>query len=204
MEDQQNVNVNEENNNTDTATAAETNAENNESKTFTQAEVNRLMKAEKEKGKRSVLKDLGVEDVKDAKSALEEYQKHLDSQKTEAQKTTEQLNNLAAELQKANAKAERFENCLTALSLGADHESVAELVLIAMSKVTEEKDLKTVISEMKTQKAYSGFFDTSTEKQGTGTPVPSGHKGISGGSTENYGARLAKQKKQSLKNINGG
>lgn len=47
-----------------------------------------------------------------------------------------------------------------AVSQGANTETASELAAIARTKVTDGKDMKAVISELKTQAAYSGFFKT--------------------------------------------
>lgn len=179
------------------------NDENSENdRTFTQAQVNKMMKAEKEKGRRSVLSELGVEDVKNAKEALEEYKKYTESQKTELQKATDDLQAANKKAAEAEERAQKAEYCLKAISLGAASESVEDLVAMATTKVNDEKDIDAVLKEMKENKAYSGFFDSADKKedkrsQGTGNPFPN-NKGTGGNSGENYGAMLAKKSLQSL------
>lgn len=165
-------------------------------KTFTQAEVNRMMKAEKESGRRSILKELGVEDVKGTKEALEKYQKYLDSQKSDLEKANENLNETQAKLTYAENRANKAEFCLKAIAeFEANPKSVDDLVAIAMTKVTDDKDIATVLKEMKENEAYNGFFtksSSSSGSSGTGNPLPKGKSNSNG--SESYGARLAQQK----------
>lgn len=75
-----------------------------------------------------------------------------------------------------------------AVSQGANAETASELAAIARAKVTDGKDIKAVISELKTQAAYSGFFKPAPS--GTGTSVSG--KSHSGSADGSMGARLAK------------
>lgn len=142
-------------------------------KTFTQEEVNRLMKAEKESAKKALLKELGVEDAKSAKEGLAEYKKILDKDKTDAQKAQEDL---AAET-KAKTDAEKrallAEAKVEVLSAGCKPEYLEDVITLALRKVSDDKDLQTVVKEMKEESKYSAFFG--------GSDSDSGDKGTGGG-----------------------
>lgn len=76
-----------------------------------------------------------------------------------------------------------------AMSQGAIAETASELAAIARTKAAADgKDIKAVISELKTQAAYSGFFKPAPS--GTGTSVSG--KSHSGSADGSMGARLAK------------
>lgn len=76
-----------------------------------------------------------------------------------------------------------------AMSQGAIAETASELAAIARTKAAAGgKDIKAVISELKTQAAYSGFFKPAPS--GTGTSVSG--KSHSGSADGSMGARLAK------------
>ena len=143
-------------------------------KTFTQEEVNRLMKAEKESAKKALLKELGVEDAKSAKEGLAKYKEILDKDKTDAQKAQDDL---AAET-KAKAEAEKrallAEAKVEVLSAGCKPEYLDDVITLAMTKVSDDKDLAAVVKEMKEDTKYSAFFG----EGGSG----SGDKGTGGGS----------------------
>lgn len=134
-------------------------------KTFTQEDVNRMMAAEKEQGRRSILKELGVEDIGSAKESLQKYQEYLNSQKTELEQAQANQAKLQTDYATAIARASHAENCLSALKAGANSESLDDLVTIAMTKVSDSKNFEAVISEMKSNSAYAGFFTSSV---GTG------------------------------------
>lgn len=140
-------------------------------KTFTQEEVNRLMKAEKESAKKALLKELGVEDAKSAKDGLAEYKKILDKDKTDAQKAQDDL---AAET-KAKTEAEKrallAEAKVEVLSAGCKPEYLDDVITLAMTKVSEDKNLAAVVKEMKEDTKYSAFFgesDSGSGDKGTG------------------------------------
>lgn len=137
-----------------------------EEKTFSQADVNRLMAAEKESGRRSILKELGVEDITSAKEGLQKYQEYLNSQKTELQQAQEAQTKLQGDYAAAIAKATRAENCMIAMKLGANADSLDDLVALAATKVTDTKNFEAVLTEMKSNSVYAGFFKGSV---GTGT-----------------------------------
>lgn len=76
-----------------------------------------------------------------------------------------------------------------AMSQGAIAETASELAAIARTKAAADgKDIKAVISELKTQAAYSGFFKPAPS--GTGTSVSG--KSHSGSADGSMGSRLAK------------
>lgn len=139
-------------------------------KTFTQEEVNRLLKSEKESAKKSLLKELGVDDAKTAKEGLEKYREILDKDKTDAERAKE---GLAAEA-KAKGEAEKrallAEAKVEALSAGCNPSYLDDLITLATVRVTEDKDLSTVIREMKGDPKYKTFFgeDHDPEDHGTG------------------------------------
>lgn len=168
-------------------------------KTLTQSEVNKLMTAEREKGKRQILKELGITDVASAKEGLSKYQEYLNSQKTDLQKAQDMAAEAVAKQEQAEARAQRAEACVIALSAGANKDSLDDLVLIASSKVTDNKSLDKVIEEMKDNAAYAGFFSAPNPGSiGTGagfkakTPTPNNNK-------FSFGAELAKKTANPLK-----
>lgn len=172
-------------------------------KTFTQADVNRMMKAEKEKGRRSVLSDLGIEDVTNAKEALKAYQEYQNSQKTELQRATDELKAANDKAAIAEARAQKAEYCLKAIAnYGANSVSADDLISIAITKVSDEKDIEAVLKEMKENSAYSGFFVNAenNKPKGTGSPIPpKSPASMPNGNGKNYGAMLAERQMERLK-----
>lgn len=147
---------------------------NQSGKTFTQEDVNRLLKAEKESAKRALLKELGVEDAKSAKEGLAKYKEILEKDKTDVQKARD----TAAAETKAKETAEKrallAEAKVEVLSAGCKPEYLDDVITLAMIKVTDDKDLATVVKEMKEDTKYAAFFGESDSG--------SGDKGTGGGS----------------------
>lgn len=145
-------------------------------KTFTQEDVNRLLKAEKEAAKKSLLKELGVDDAKTAKEGLARYREILDKDKTDAEKAKE---GLAAET-KAKGEAEKrallAEAKVEALSAGCNPLYLDDLITLAMGRVTEDKDLSSVIKEMKEDQKYKTFFGTDHDPEDHGTGGGGGYR----------------------------
>lgn len=171
-------------------------------KTFTQEDVNRLLKAEKESAKRSLLKELGVDDAKTAKEGLAKYREILDKDKTNAERAKE---GLAAET-KAKGEAERrallAEAKVEALSAGCNPTYLDDLITLATSRVTEDKDLSAVIKEMKGDQKYKTLFGTDHEPGDKGTGGGGGYRRKQGSDKKgSLGSRLGEQAaKSAVKN----
>lgn len=166
--------------------------ENSGGKTFTQEEVNSIGAREKNQGKNSILKLFGCTDEKTAKAEAEEFKKWRESQKTEDQKRTEAENALKDTAAASEKRAQAAENKLTALTAGVTKESLDDALAIALLKVTDEKNLETVLAEMKKESRYSGFFGESSGASG-GTGSSTNHNRGSQGNN-NIGERLGKQR----------
>lgn len=167
-------------------------------KTFTQEQVTRIMTREKNQGRNAVYKELGI-DPKNA-GQLKQVKAYLDSLKTDEEKAkqAEDENNNA--LTEANQRAQVAEAKAEAMMLGIKKQYVDDAVTLALSKMTEDSDLKTIIGELKTK--YPIWFGESDEnddkgkvgQKGTGSSVKSTEKG--GKKDEKgLGARLAAQRK---------
>ncbi len=173
--------------------------QNHGEKTFTQSEVSNMMTKEKNEGKRSVLKALGFKSEDEAKEAIEKYNKYLEDQKTEAEKQTEALNKANDEKAEAIKRAQEAENKVACYNSGIITEYIDDVLAIASTKVTEEKDLVTVLKEMKEDKKYKSFFEKdsgSGSKHGTGSNA--GHSGNDNEDKKDLGKRLAEQRKSSM------
>lgn len=161
-------------------------------KTFTQAQVSAMMAKEKNEGKRSALKALGFNSEADAKKAIEAYNSFLNLQKTDEQKLSDEIKKAQDESNENLSRAIEAENKLSCLEAGVNKESLADVLAIASTKVTDEKDLSKVLEEMKKDKRYSSFFEGSQVGSGTGTPP--GHSSSindNGGGKGELGKRLA-------------
>lgn len=176
--------------------------QNRGARTFTQEEVNHMMRDEKESAKKSLLRELGVDDAKTAKEGLAKYREILDKDKTDTERAKE---GLAAET-KAKGEAERrallAEAKVEALSAGCNPTYLDDLITLATSRVTEDKDLSAVIKEMKGDQKYKTFFGTDHEPEDKGTGGGGGYRRKQGSDKKgSLGSRLGEQvAKSAVKN----
>lgn len=166
--------------------------DNSGEKTFTQTEVNNMMTKEKNEGKRSVLKALGFKNEDEAKQAIDNYNKYLESKKTDDEKKQEQIKNANNEKDEALKRAAEAESKLACFELGVSKDYIDDVIAIASSKVTEDKTLDDVLKEMKEDQKYSHFFEESNSSNGTGGNP--GHGQHKKDQNDNIGKRLASTK----------
>lgn len=178
-------------------------------KTFTQEQVNKMMTREKNQGRNAVYKELGI-DPKDAKT-VNMIKSFIESQKSDEQKAAEKQNEDQTKLNEAEQRAIMAEAKAEAMMLGVKTQYVDDVVTLALAKMTEDSDLKTIIGEFKTK--YPVWFgesdsddkkddkgkDTKTGKKGTGSSIKNPDKGKDDKETKGLGARLAAQRKSSGK-----
>lgn len=176
-------------------------------KTFTQDQVTRMMTREKNQGRNAALKELGI-DPKDTK-AMAMVKSFMDSQKTDEQKAVEKEVENQNKMNEAEQRAQVAEAKAEAMMLGVKTQYVDDVVTLALAKMTEDSDLKTIIGEFKTK--YPVWFGESEEddkdkdkgkgktgQRGTGSSVKNSNKEKKG-EEKGLGARLAAQRKTSGK-----
>ena len=168
------------------------------SKTFSQEQVTRMMTREKNQGRNAALKELGI-DPKDTKM-IATVKALIEAQKSDEQKKIEQEQKANSELDEANRRAEIAEAKAEAMQLGVKSQFVDDAITLAMAKVTDDTDLKTILGEFKQK--YPLWFETdeddknSTGKKGTGSSVKD-QKGGKKKETQTLGARLAAKRRPS-------
>lgn len=175
-------------------------------KTFSQAQVNKMMTREKNQGRNAALKELGI-DPKDSK-AIAMVKAMIESQKTEEQKQAEKDAEAQNKAKEAEQRAQVAEAKAEAMMLGVKTQYVDDVVTLALAKMTEESDLKTIIGEFKTK--YPVWFGESekedskddkgkgkTGQKGTGSTVKTEKE--KGSESKGLGARLAAQRKSGSK-----
>lgn len=140
----------------------------NASKTFTQSDVNALLKKEKEAAKRALLKELGMEDVKTAKEGLAKYKEILKKDQTEADKAKGALGESERAKKAAEDRAILAEAKVEVLSAGCNPDYLDDVMTLALARVTEDKDIKTVVGDMKKDLKYVAFFAVNGGDSGTG------------------------------------
>lgn len=156
-------------------------------KTFTQAQVSQMMAKEKKQGRAAALRELGI-DPND-KKAVKMVQALFASQKDDDNGASDET---ATKVAEAEAKAARAECKAEAMVLGAKAEYVEDVIVLAMAKMDEDSDFKTIIGEIKTK--YPMFFGIETNaddkddkgKDDKDTKGATGKKGT-GASMKNFG-----------------
>lgn len=174
------------------------------SKTFTQEQVNKMMTREKNQGRNAALRELGI-DPKDSKM-IAMIKSFIESQKTDEQKAAEKDAENQTKMNEAERRAQVAEAKAEAMMLGVKTQYVEDAVTLALAKMTEDSDLKTIIGEFKTK--YPIWFGESEDdekggkdkgkgkigQKGTGSSIkPS--KEDKGKEEKSLGARLAAQRR---------
>ena len=176
----------------------------NSGKTFTQEQVTRMMTREKNQGRNAAYKELGI-DPKDSK-AVAMVKALIDSQKTDEQKAKEKESENQTKMNEAEHRAQVAEAKAEAMMLGVKSQYVDDVVTLALAKMTEDSDLKTIIGEFKTK--YPVWFGESEEddakekgngkgkvgQKGTGSSVKNSDKEKKN-EEKGLGARLAAQRR---------
>ena len=181
----------------------------NTDKTFTQEQVTRMMAREKNQGRNAVYRELGI-DPKDTKT-VSMFKAFIESHKTDEQKAAEKESENQSKINEAEQRAMVAEAKAEAMMMGIKTQYVDDVVTLALSKMTEDSDLKTIIGEFKTK--YPVWFGESSEeddkedknkdkgktgKNGTGSSVK-GFDKEKKGEEKGLGSRLAAQRKTSNK-----
>ena len=176
-------------------------------KTFNQSQVTKMMTREKNQGRNAALKELGI-DPKDSK-AIAMVKALIESQKTDEQKQAEKDAEAQTKAHEAEQRAQIAEAKAEAMMLGVKTQYVDDVVTLALAKMTEDSDLKTIIGEFKTK--YPVWFGASddddkddkgkgkTGQKGTGSTVKKSDKDKNGDESKGLGARLAAQRKSGSK-----
>lgn len=172
-------------------------------KTFTQEQVTRMMTKEKNQGRMAALKELGI-DPMDTKSVAM-IKALLESQKEDGQKEDEQKSAEAIILAEAEQRAIKAEAKAEAMQLGAQPQFVEDVVTLALSRLTDNSDLITLIGELKTK--YPTWFTVTDEEEkkdkvgqkGTGSSIKDLEKKKNvNDNGKSLGARLAAQRKSTI------
>lgn len=171
-----------------------------EDRTFTQEQVTRMMTREKKQGRNAAYKEMGIDPTDSKMVAM--FKAFVASQKTDEDKAREEADGAKAKVAEAEQRALVAEAKAEAMVLGVKSQFVEDIVTLALGKLTDDSDLKTLIGELKVK--YPAMFDApgeegdknKTGKKGTGAAVkPTGKDKDDQG--KSYGARLAAQRKPS-------
>lgn len=132
-----------------------------ETKTETKVDVEKV----KSDALAGFLKELGVEDKDSLKGIVTKAKEEEDKNKTELQKTSDTLIQTTKELAQERELRVMAEAKILAMQLGVKAELVDDFVIVAKAKVTKEKDISTVITEMKDSSSGSFYFEKDEERE---------------------------------------
>lgn len=113
----------------------------------------------------SFMKEIGVEDKDALKGIIAKAKEEEDKNKTDLQKANDSLTEATKQLAEERKARLVAEAKVSAMQLGAKPELVEDLVIVAMTKVTKEKDINTVIAEMKDSQTGKVYFAEEKEEE---------------------------------------
>lgn len=111
------------------------------------------------------LKTLGVEDADALKGIVTKHKEDEEANKTELQKKDDALTETTKKLADEHEGRIIAEAKLSAIQLGAKPELVDDLVIVAKSKVTKEKDINAVIAEIKDSTSGKIYFASDDDEE---------------------------------------
>lgn len=119
----------------------------------------------------ALLKELGYEDVDALKTVTTKAKAEEDAKKSDLEKKDEALTAMTRQLATEREARIVAEAKNAAIKLGAKPELVDDLVIVAKSKVTKDKDINAVITEIKDSTVGGVYFvkDDNTNQTGAGT-----------------------------------
>ena len=111
------------------------------------------------------MKEIGVENKDALKGIIAKAKEEENKNKTDLQKANDSLTEATKQLAEERKARLVAEAKVSAMQLGAKPELVEDLVIVAMTKVTKEKDINTVISEMKDSQTGKVYFAEEKEEE---------------------------------------
>ena len=138
-------------------------------KTYTQAQVNVMLANEKRQGKQAILRALGIKDVHEGKSKMQQQQQTNQQQLDEENQAAQLLSNARQAQINAEARAQAAERKLSVLKAGVRPEFVDDVVYIATGKATDAEDFEEVVTAMKETHSFYFMPDNNSNQNNNGT-----------------------------------
>lgn len=131
-------------------------------KQLPQSQVNALIAKEAKKAQEKLLRQLGVEDINNAKDALEKYKSLQDEQKTELQRAQDLAASATKEKDSLTTQIESLTAEIAAMKLGVLGENTADVVALAKNYLSDDVDLQAAIANV--VEKYPHFKGEKTEQ----------------------------------------
>lgn len=125
-----------------------TTEEQTEVRTYTDEDVNAIVAKKQAKATSKFVEELGFENADALKEVLTKYNEMQEATKTEAQKIAEERDALVAQLAEKESAIKTATAKTQAMALGVNPDLLDDFIILSNSKVTEDKDINTVMSEM--------------------------------------------------------
>lgn len=123
------------------------------------------VEAVKEQAVKDYMKSLGIEDDEKLKGIVTKAKEDEEKNKTDLEKKDDVIKETTRQLVEEREARQTAEAKLSAIKLGAKPEAVDDLVVIAKSRVTKDKDINKVIAEIKDGTNGKMYFVSDEEKE---------------------------------------
>lgn len=123
------------------------------------------VEAVKEQAVKDYMKSLGIEDDEKLKGIVTKAKEDEEKNKTDLEKKDDVIKETTRQLVEEREARQTAEAKLAAIRLGANPEAVDDLVVIAKSRVTKDKDINKVIAEIKDGTNGKMYFVSDEEEK---------------------------------------
>ena len=123
------------------------------------------VEAVKEQAVKDYMKSHGIEDDEKLKGIVTKAKEDEEKNKTDLEKKDDVIKETTRQLVEEREARQTAEAKLAAIKLGAKPEAVDDLVVIAKSRVTKDKDINKVIAEIKDGTNGKMYFVSDEEKE---------------------------------------
>lgn len=123
------------------------------------------VEAVKEQAVKDYMKSLGIEDDEKLKGIVTKAKEDEEKNKTDLEKKDDVIKETTRQLVEEREARQTAEAKLAVIKLGAKPEAVDDLVVIAKSRVTKDKDINKVISEIKDGTNGKMYFVSDEEEK---------------------------------------
>lgn len=123
------------------------------------------VEAVKAQAVKDYMKSLGIEDDEKLKGIVTKAKEDEEKNKTDLEKKDDVIKETTRQLVEEREARQTAEAKLAAIKLGAKPEAVDDLVVIAKSRVTKDKDINKVIAEIKDGTNGKMYFVSDEEKE---------------------------------------